>query len=147
MTQGAAPEGFVPFAARGPFSSHIGPFAHAPGADRPTHGFVVQAHHCNTRRILHGGMILAFMDGVLAHAAATADGRGGVTAHLSGDFLDMARAGDWVTGEAWLVAVDQDLVHVEGAAKVGERPIWRGGAIFKLMGRRRSPTPAGDAPT
>jgi acyl-coenzyme A thioesterase PaaI-like protein len=136
MSAALPPEGFEPFERRGPFSQSIGPFYLKTNAQLVTHGFVVAQRHCNFRRILHGGMLAAFMDGVMAHAVAGVDGRGGVTVHLSGDWLDMAREGDWVTGEGWVVGVDGDLVHVEGASHCGARALWRGRAVFKLMGRR-----------
>lgn len=138
------PEGFEPFPRRGPFSQSIGPFYLKAGNGVLTHGFRVTERHCNFRRILHGGMMAAFMDGVLAHAVAGHDGRGGVTVHLSGDWLDMAREGDWVTGEAWVVGSDGGLVHVEGAARCGARVLWRGRAVFKLMGRTKEQALAPD---
>jgi acyl-coenzyme A thioesterase PaaI-like protein len=131
----APPEGFAPFPRRGAFSQFIGPFYLKAQAEHTTHGFRVAPHHCNFRRILHGGMLAAFMDGVMAHAVASVDGRGGVTVHLSGDWLDMAREGDWVHGEASVTGADGDLVHVDGRAFCGQRPLWRGRALFKLMGR------------
>lgn len=130
--------GWQPFASRGPFSTLIGPFHHRTAADgRLEHGFRVEARHCNSYRILHGGMMLAFMDGVFAHAAVRALGTGCVTIRLAGDNLDMARQGDWLQASAAPLGPPADgLVTLDGGLWCGGRPLWRGMAVFKGMGRR-----------
>ncbi len=56
--------------------------------------------------------------------------------HLSIDFLDMGRAGEWVIGEASLTRAASDLAFVEGRAHVGGRTLARATGVFKLMRRR-----------
>lgn len=135
---GEAPagEGWELFAARGPFSTMIGPFWHriAPDGVRE-HGFAVEKRHCNSYRILHGGMVLGFMDGVFAHAAFAALGTGSVTVRLAGDNLDMARAGEWIRARATALSVVDGLVTLDGGAWCGDRPLWRGMAVFKTVRR------------
>jgi acyl-coenzyme A thioesterase PaaI-like protein len=130
-------EGWQPFAARGPFSTLIGPFFHRTTPDGLVqHGFRTGPQHCNSYRILHGGMVLGFVDGVFAHAAVRALKRGCVTVRLAGDNLDMAREGDWIHASARPLAPPQDgLVTLDGAVWCASRPIWRGMAVFKAMGR------------
>src|SRR5271154_997885 len=93
------PAGFVRSSERGAFSNHNGPYFHHAGG---TQAFFALKRHCNSIGLIHGGMLSAFLDGVLASAAARGGGGGGtpITVHLSIDFLDMGRAGDWVMGEA-----------------------------------------------
>ena len=76
--------------------------------------------------LIHGGMLSAFLDGVLAGAAGAAPASMGVTVHLSIDFLDMGRAGEWVIGEASLTRAASDLAFVEGRAHVGGRSARQG---------------------
>lgn len=83
-------------------------------------------------------MLSAFLDGVLAGAAARGTGAVSVTVHLSVDFLDMGRAGDWVIGEASLSRATRDLAFVEGRAHIGGRTLARATGVFKLMRRRES---------
>ena len=59
-----------------------------------------------------------------------------MTVHLSIDFLDMGRAGDWVIGEARVTRVTRDLAFVEGRASVGGRDLARASGVFKLLRRR-----------
>jgi acyl-coenzyme A thioesterase PaaI-like protein len=78
-------------------------------------------------------MISAFLDGLLAGAAARAAGGRLVTMQLSVSFLDMARAGEWVLGDARAAKVTRDIAFVEGRALVGDRDIARATGVFKLM--------------
>ncbi|HZZ87050.1 MAG TPA: PaaI family thioesterase [Caulobacteraceae bacterium] len=129
------PEGFVRALERGAFSNHNGPYFHsAAGAQ----AFFAQKRHCNSIGLIHGGMLSAFLDGVLAGAAARGGGGTPITVHLSIDFLDMGRAGEWVIGEASLTRAASDLAFVEGRAHVGGRSLARATGVFKLMRRRPS---------
>ena len=98
--------------------------------------FYALKRHCNSIGLIHGGMLSAFLDGVLAGAAGRGSGAVGLTVHLSIDFLDMGRAGEWVIGEASLTRAARDLAFVEGRAYVGARNLARATGIFKLMRRR-----------
>jgi len=78
-------------------------------------------------------MLSAFLDGLLAGAAARAGGGTPVTMQLSVNFLDMGRAGEWVLGDARATKVSRDIAFVEGRARVGDRDIARASGVFKLM--------------
>jgi uncharacterized protein (TIGR00369 family) len=95
--------------------------------------FYALPRHCNGFGIVHGGMISAFLDGLLAGAAARAAGGRLVTMQLSISFLDMGRAGDWVLGDARATKVTRDIAFVEGRARSGNRDIARATGVFKLM--------------
>jgi acyl-coenzyme A thioesterase PaaI-like protein len=73
---------------------------------------------------------------VLAGASGRGTGAVGVTIHLSVDFLEMGRAGDWVIGEASLTRAASDIAFVEGRAYLGSRTLARATGVFKLMRRR-----------
>ena len=81
-------------------------------------------------------MISAFLDGLLASAVARASGMTPITMHLSVDFLDMGRKGDWVLGEAWTTKVARDVAFVEGVARVRDKDVARVSGVFRLMRRR-----------
>ena len=87
--------------------------------------------------LVHGGMLSAFMDGVLAGAVWRGTGKAGVTIHLSIDFLHMARKGDWIMGEARVTRATNDIAFVEGRAYVGTHDVVRCSGVFKLMKRAR----------
>jgi acyl-coenzyme A thioesterase PaaI-like protein len=127
------PAGFVRSSGRGTFSNHNGPYFHDAAG---TQAFFALPRHCNSIGLIHGGMLSAFLDGVLASAAGRATGGTPITIHLSIDYLDMGRAGDWVLGEASLTRAASDLAFVEGRAHIGGRNLARATGVFKLMRRR-----------
>jgi acyl-coenzyme A thioesterase PaaI-like protein len=131
----APPDGFVRATNRGRFSTRIGPYFHRPDG---VQAFFAMERHCNGVGLIHGGMLSAFLDGVLAGAAARGTDMTPVTMHLSIDFLEMGRAGEWVMGEASLTRAAGDIAFVEGRAHVAGRSLARATGVFKLMRRRRS---------
>jgi acyl-coenzyme A thioesterase PaaI-like protein len=118
------------------YTTHNGPFFHRDRDGRLEHAFFALKRHCNSLGIVHGGMLSTFMDGVLAGAVGRATGGPSVTVHLSLDFLAMARAGEWLTGEARITRKTRDLVFAEGWARVGGRDVLRASGVFKPMHRR-----------
>jgi len=132
------PQGFVPHDSRGAFSKHNGPYFHRRVSEGAEQAFFVLPRHCNGLGIIHGGMLSAFLDGLLAAAAAHAARAVPVTIHLSLDFLDMGRAGDWVLGEAQTTRLTRDLAFVEGRAHMQGRTLARASGVFKLMRRREA---------
>ena len=127
------PEGFVMSTERGAFSTRNGPYFHDADGRQ---AFYARKRHCNSIGLIHGGMLSAFLDGVLAGAAGRGTGQMGVTVHLSIDFLDMGRAGEWVFGESSLSRATSDLAFVEGRAYTDRRTLARATGVFKLMRRR-----------
>ncbi len=130
------PEGFILQQGRGAFTTHNGPYYHRPTLDGAAQAFHARQRHCNGVGLIHGGMLAAFLDGLLAAAAGRAAQTTPVTVHLSIDYLDMGRSGDWVVGEARVTRLTRDLAFVEGRASVGARDLARATGVFKLMRRR-----------
>ncbi|MFI4973967.1 MAG: PaaI family thioesterase [Caulobacterales bacterium] len=130
------PDGYVLSQGRGLFSTRNGPYFHRPDGPGAQQAFYALKRHCNGVGLIHGGMLSAFLDGVLAGAAARGTGATSVTIHLSIDFLDMGRAGEWVFGEANLTRATKEVAFVEGRAFTGARTLARATGIFKLMRRR-----------
>jgi uncharacterized protein (TIGR00369 family) len=132
------PAGYAPFERRGGFSVHNGPYFHRPGAaGGAEQAFYALKRHTNGLGLVHGGMLSAFMDSVLAQAVWSGARRTAVTINLSVDFLHMARAGEWIEGEARLIRATRDIAFAEGRARVGATEVVRASGVFKLMGRER----------
>ena len=129
------PEGFELSTERGPFTTHNGPFYHRAGSSAAEQAFLAETRHCNGIGLIHGGMLSAFLDGLLAGAVARHTGAIPVTIHLSVDFLGMGRAGEWVVGDAKVTRATRELAFVEGRASVNDRDLARASGVFKLMRR------------
>ena len=121
---------------RGPFTTHNGPYYHRSVDEGVAQAFYALSRHCNGVGLIHGGMLSAFLDGLLASAVGRASGAIPVTVHLSIDFLGMGRAREWVVGEAKVTRLTRELAFVEGRASVADRDLVRASAVFKLMRRR-----------
>jgi uncharacterized protein (TIGR00369 family) len=130
------PAGFEPSGGRGPFTTHNGPLWRRPGGEEEEQAFYAEARHCNGVGLIHGGMLAAFLDGLLAGAAGRASGSIPVTLQLSVSYLDMGRAGEWVVGGARVTRLARDIAFVEGHARVASRDLARASGVFKLMRRR-----------
>jgi len=130
------PEGFVIQSGRGAFTTRNGPYYTRPSDSGVCQAFYARLRHCNGVGLIHGGMLSAFLDGLLAGAAGRATQATPVTVHLSIDFLDMGRAGDWVIGQAYVTRATRDLAFAEGAASVGSRTLARASGVFKVLRRR-----------
>ena len=132
------PVGFVRSERRGPFTEHNGPVYHRADSEAVIHGFHALRRHCNGLGIVHGGMLASFLDGLLGHAVGAAARTPSVTIHLSLDYLSMARAGDWIEGEAKISRLARDVAFAEAEARVKGRAVVRATAVFKLMERKGS---------
>ena len=132
------PEGFIKSQGRGDFSTINGPYYHrAEQRDGLTEqAFFAEQRHANGLGLVHGGMLTAFLDGLLAAAVWRETQTRSVTIHLSVDFLHMARIGEWVMGDARVTRATRDVAFVEGRAYVGGHDVVRASGVFKLMHRR-----------
>ena len=130
------PEGFVRAQGRGKFSTLNGPYFHRlSGGETVEQAFYALPRHTNGIGLVHGGMLSAFMDGLLAMAVGHGTGKVAVTIHLSIDFLHMARQGDWVLGEARMTRATKEIGFAEGRAHVRGVDVVRASGVFKLMAR------------
>jgi uncharacterized protein (TIGR00369 family) len=131
------PEGFVRSDSRGPFTTLNGPLFHRMGEGEVVeHCFYALNRHTNGMGLVHGGWLSAFLDGMLAGAVFRGSQRAAVTIHLSLDFLHMARAGEWIMGEAKMTRATKEVAFAEGRAHVAGRDLVRATGLFKLMRER-----------
>jgi uncharacterized protein (TIGR00369 family) len=130
------PPGFELQSGRGAFTAHNGPYYHRQTSEGLEQAFYALDRHCNGLGLIHGGMLTAFLDGLLAGAVSHGVGVRSVTVHLSVDFLAMGRAGEWVIGQARLTRAARDIAFAEGHVHVGDLVLARATGVFKLMKRR-----------
>jgi uncharacterized protein (TIGR00369 family) len=130
------PAGFVRSEGRGQFSTLNGPYFHKVGdGEFVEQAFYALPRHTNGIGLVHGGMLSAFTDGLLAMAVGRGTQKVAVTIHLSVDFLHMARQGDWVIGEARMTRATKEIGFAEGRLHTRGVDIVRASGVFKLMAR------------
>lgn len=131
------PAGFLQSTMRGPYTSHNGPFFHRTTENGFWHGVRVQKRHCNSRGITHGGMLMAFADGLLGTAVYLETKTVALTVRMNSDFLSSARAGEWLEGTAWVTKATRSVAFCEAELLVGSRAVMKATGIFKLMTRHK----------
>jgi uncharacterized protein (TIGR00369 family) len=98
----------------------------------------IRPPHCNSRGLVHGGLIAALADnamGLSAISAVIADGgtpQRALTVSLSLDFVDAARPGEWLEIVPVVIRAGHSLAFVECRVVVGDRTVARGSATFRM---------------
>jgi|TARA_B100001121_G_scaffold63458_1_gene55704 acyl-coenzyme A thioesterase PaaI-like protein len=126
------PDGFVINERRGPYTNHNGPFYIKEEGNKWIHGAYILDRHCNAANIAHGGMLMAFADGVLGHTVYYKTKRAGVTIKFNSEFLSAARQGEWLEGYGNVSHVKGDYVYCDTMLKVSTRNVLSVTSIFKL---------------
>ena len=143
MPDSVAPETGVPAdfevtTWRGGFGNQVGPIYQRFSADGTwARGFLVTDKHTNGFRNCHGGMLMAFADGLLGTAVYLETKTVALTARMNSDFLSSARPGDWLEGTAWVTKATRSVVFCEAELRVGERLVLKATGVFKLMSRHK----------
>lgn len=94
--------------------------------------------HTNAAGIVHGGMLVSFIDALMGMTVARACQSTALTVRLSTDFLSIARPGDWIEGRCRVTRLTGAVAFAEAEANVGDRPLITAHGVFKIM-RRREP--------
>lgn len=120
-----------------PFSAPHGRMYQKFGAGGDCHrAFQARQAHTNAAGIVHGGMLVSFIDALMGMTVARACQSTALTVRLSTDFLSIARPGDWIEGHSRVVRLTRTVAFVEASAKVGDRPLLTARGVFKIMRRR-----------
>ena len=117
MNTPAVPEGFTRQTIGGEFIVANGPLYERFDAGVYRLGFRVEARHCNTMGICHGGMMATFCDMLLPLAAhrqvPQISHRFLLTISLQVDYLAPSPTGTWVQGEAQVLRTTRSLVSMQ----------------------------------
>jgi uncharacterized protein (TIGR00369 family) len=131
----SVPEGFQLIERGGPFLTALGPLYVNTSGETPVIGLRVEEKHLNTRGIAHGGMLVTLADSALGIALyrSRTPRQPMVTVHLSTDFADAARAGDWIEAHVDIQKVGARLAFANCYLVVGTRRILRASGVFALV--------------
>ena len=132
----AVPAGFEPLQIGGPFMRFNGPLYVRQADGRTQLGFRVEARHCNSADICHGGMMASFCDMLLpvcAHYQTPALAQRFLpTVSLQVDYLAPSLRGAWVQGQAEVLRNAATLVFMQGLVTADGQPVARASGIFKV---------------
>ena len=132
------PEGYRPLQL--PASGYLqatGPFYAKWDGDRFGLALRVEARHCNSAGVCHGGMVATLCD-VLLTVGGNIQGRLSrflPTISMTCDFLAPAAKGAWIEGRLDVLRVTRSLVFVAGLLEVGpDGIVARTSGVLKIVG-------------
>lgn len=130
------PAGFAPHFRKSRVTDPWEPLYSRRRADVVEIGLVVGEQHCNSRGLLHGGVMAALADNAmgLSCVAALGDGarRGLVTVGLTIDYVGAAKLGQWLQVEPRVVKVGASLAFADALLTADGVPVARASASFKI---------------
>lgn len=129
------PEGFEPLFRASPFSDLLGPIFNKASDRGLVIGLRAEEKHCNTRGVVHGGVLSSLADMALGFNAALAEGEQVplVTVSLTVDYAGSAHRGDWITAETDVQKVGRHMAFANCYLFVDGRRIARGSGVFKVL--------------
>lgn len=130
------PEGFAPCPSAGNFTALVGPpYQKRMDSGELVFGLMIDDRHLNARGVVHGGMLMTFMDQLLARSIHDRLETGPTaTVQLDNQFLSGVRPGEWVEGRTTLERATRSLVFVTGRLAVGDRPVLTSSGVWKILG-------------
>ncbi len=100
-------------------------------------GFVAEPRHANVGGVVHGGMLVTFVDDLLGATVWFAVKQRPVsTIQLNTRFIAPARPGDFVTLIPQVQRVTKSVVFVRGEVFVGDRLVLSADGVWKILGEK-----------
>ncbi len=134
------PAGFEPIRRTSPFNTLVGPlYSKGEGAAR-TIGLRAEEKHCNSRGIVHGGLLATLADLALGYTIAFLSDppKSAVTASLTIDYAGSAEVGDWLEVRTDVQKSGGRLTFANCYIHAGDVRIVRASAVFASAGERRA---------
>lgn len=134
------PEGFERHFRRSGLTDPWEPLYSRQLKDRVQMGLFLAEQHCNSRGLVHGGLIAALADNSMglscafALAAAGRDVKGGlVTVSLGTDYLGSAKLGEWLQFDPEPIKVGGSICFARAIVHSNETPVAMANATFKIL--------------
>jgi uncharacterized protein (TIGR00369 family) len=135
MEQKASPEGFAPHFKQSPVTDAWEPIFSRRWEQTVQLGLWVREPHCNSRGLLHGGVIAALADNAmgLSCVAAQTEAKSALTISLSVDYVATAKAGQWLLIAPRIVKTGRTLGFVDALVTADGETIARAAATFRML--------------
>ncbi len=129
------PEGYRPEPENNAFAALVGPIYRKTEDGGVWFLFDAEDKHRNPRGVVHGGMLMTFMDNLLARTIVHAIGDvGKATMSLSCDFVGPARPGQRIEGRGEVTRVTRSVVFARGSIAADGATVVTGSGVWKLLG-------------
>lgn len=138
MNDQLAKAGWERFESRSGYEELVSPLWFRRDADQGgqlVFGFKAAPKYINTRKIVHGGMLLGFADHVLGMTVWHAIGcKPCATLSLTCNFVAAAKEGEWVEGRGSISRITRSVVFIRGEVSVGDRTVLTASGVWKVLG-------------
>lgn len=133
------------------YVSLVGPLWRRPASEetepgRGRFGFLAEARHLNVNGMVHGGMIMTFVDHAVGLTARSVNtGNRQATVQLDTHFLSGVEEGEFVEARCHLVRETRSLLFMSADLAVGSRPVASAQGLWKIGPPLTRPEPLSGA--
>lgn len=119
------------------FMALVGPLWSRAAEGETRYGFLAEERHLNRSGVVHGGMVMTFIDQALGKASWQASaGRSRVTIQLDTHFAGPIREGDFAEARCRVVKETRSLMFMAAEVTVAGSLVASASGIWKLSARR-----------
>ena len=135
MEARAVPEGFAPHFKRSPVTDPWEPLFSRRCEKIVQLGVWLRGAHCNSRGLLHGGVIAALADNAMGICCVASQqaARSALTVSLNVDYLSTAKIGQWLLIDPRVVKTGSTLGFVDALITADGEIIARATATFRML--------------
>lgn len=140
MTDQPVPEGFQRHFRRSGLTDPWEPLYSRQVQEALQIGLHLEAAHCNSRGLVHGGLIAALADNAMGLSCALtlkaqdrAPEKGLVTISLNTDYVGSAQLGQWLQFEAEAVKTGGSICFARALVRTEAQIVARAAATFKVL--------------
>jgi acyl-coenzyme A thioesterase PaaI-like protein len=126
--------GWKPVPARD-YPAMIGPFLARHAGEGWEYAFLPEQRHLNIGGVVHGGMLMSFVDDVLGMTVWEAAGRKPVTTvQLNNHFISPGKLGELIIGRGEVLRATRSVVFIRGMLTQGDKVLTHADGVWKILG-------------
>ena len=139
MTAPVLPEGYSPHYRKSGFTDPWEPLYSRVTDEQVSIGLFLDAPHCNSRGLVHGGLLTAIADNAMGLScgqvleAAGREAGGLVTVSLTLDFVGSASRGAWLATDTHFTKIGGSLAFASCLLHADGEVVARASASFKII--------------
>ncbi|WP_420392492.1 PaaI family thioesterase [Acuticoccus sp.] len=118
------------------FMDLVGPVLIDDRGEVPRYALRAEARHLNAFGIVHGGVIMTFLDHVVGmNGSRFHDGIGQATIHLGVSFVTAVQAGSLIVAECEVTRTTRSILFLRGTARVDGTVVATAEGVWKITNR------------
>ncbi|MEM6625371.1 MAG: PaaI family thioesterase [Pseudomonadota bacterium] len=126
------PDGFSPHFRKSGLTDPWEPLFSKKTDEKVVIGLRARDAHCNSRGMVHGGLIAALADNAMGLSCAVQIGKGLVTVNLTTDYMGAAKLGQWIEFDTDYTKTGRSICFAQCFITADDATIARANATFKV---------------